>query len=132
MKCSWLYPIRGFFYPLDTWGKMYGLYLNCEFEVLKNWSQYINNFGVLCMCGIFNVCVFWQLCGCFVIYVIVFTVFLFCFIYVYLLLFVTSVRTTATELISIAINNDDSNNKWKFFIDSCKGPSGLKLINLQL
>ena len=35
--------------------------------------------------------------GVLVICVLVFTVFLCCFVYVYLFLFVTSVRTTATE-----------------------------------
>jgi len=35
--------------------------------------------------------------GVLVICVLVFTVFLYCFIYIYLLLFVTSVRTTATK-----------------------------------
>ena len=43
------------------------------------------------MCGCFDYCV-----GVLVICVLVFTVFLYCF-YVYLFLFVTSVRTTATE-----------------------------------
>jgi hypothetical protein len=50
------------------------------------------------------VCVGFVMCRCIdnyvgglVICVLVFTVFLYCFIYVYLLLFVTSVRTTATE-----------------------------------
>ena len=60
------------------------------------------------MCGFCNVWVWvfvgFVMCGCFdkclgvlVICVLVFTVFLYCFVYVYLLLFVTSVRTTATE-----------------------------------
>jgi len=60
------------------------------------------------MCGFCNVwvclCVGFVMCGCFnnsvvvlVICVLVFTVFLYCFFYVYLLLFVTSVRTTATK-----------------------------------
>ena len=50
------------------------------------------------------VCVSFVMCGCFdscmgvlVKCVLVFTVFLYCFVYVYLLLFVTIVRTTATE-----------------------------------
>ena len=57
------------------------------------------------------VCVGFVICGCFdncvgilvicvhvfTVFCIVSTVFLYCFIYVYLLLFVTSVRTTATE-----------------------------------
>jgi hypothetical protein len=50
------------------------------------------------------VCVGFVMCGCFencvgvlVICVLVFTVFLYCFFYVYLFLFVTSVRTSATE-----------------------------------
>ena len=50
------------------------------------------------------VCVGFVMCGCFVncvgillICVLVFAVFSYCFVYVYLLLFVTSVRTTATE-----------------------------------
>ena len=60
------------------------------------------------MCGLCNVwvcvCVGFVMCGCFdncvgilVICVLVFTVFLYCFFYVYLFLFVTSVRTAATE-----------------------------------
>jgi predicted membrane channel-forming protein YqfA (hemolysin III family) len=60
------------------------------------------------MCGFCNVwacaCVGFLMCGCFnnrvdvlVIRVFVFIVFFYCFVYVYLLLFVTSVRTTATE-----------------------------------
>ena len=44
------------------------------------------------MCGCFDNCV-----GVLEICVLVFTVFLYCFVYVNLLLFVTSVRTTATE-----------------------------------
>ena len=44
------------------------------------------------MCGCFDNCV-----GVLVICVLVFTVFLYCFVYVYLLVFDTSVRTTATE-----------------------------------
>ena len=51
------------------------------------------------MCGCFDYCV-----GVLVICVLVFTVFyivctvfLYCFFYVYLFLFVTSIRTTATE-----------------------------------
>jgi hypothetical protein len=59
------------------------------------------------MCRFCNVwvcvCVGFVMCGCFdnrmnilVIYVLVFTVFLCCFVYVYLILFVTIVRTTAT------------------------------------
>ena len=50
------------------------------------------------------VCVGFVMCGCFdnsvgvlVVCVLEFTVFLYCFFYVYLFLFVTSVRTTATE-----------------------------------
>ena len=60
------------------------------------------------MCGFCNVwaraCVGFMVCGCFeyrvdvlVISVFVFIVFFYCFGYVYLLLFVASVRTTATE-----------------------------------
>jgi len=60
------------------------------------------------MCGFSNVwvcvCVGFVMCGCFnncvgvlVICVFVLTVFLYCFVYVYLVLYVTSVRTTATE-----------------------------------
>jgi len=60
------------------------------------------------MCGFCNVwvcvCVGFVMCGCFdncvdvlVICVLVFTVFLYCFFYVHLSLFVTNVRTTATE-----------------------------------
>jgi hypothetical protein len=44
------------------------------------------------MCGCFHNCV-----GVLIICVLVFTVFLYCFFYVHLFLFVTSVRTTATE-----------------------------------
>jgi len=54
----------------------------------------------VCMCGFCNVWV----CGCFdncvgvsVICVLVFKVFWYCFVYAYLFLFVTSLRTTATE-----------------------------------
>ena len=51
-------------------------------------SECFDNFvGVLVIC----VLVFTVVC-------IVCTVFLYCFVYVYLLLFVTKVRTTATEL----------------------------------
>jgi len=32
------------FYPLDTWVQFYGLYLNWKFEILKDWSHYIENF----------------------------------------------------------------------------------------
>ena len=45
----------------------------------------------VCICG------FCKVEGVLVICVIIFTVFLYCFFYVYLFLFVTSVRTTATE-----------------------------------
>jgi len=48
--------------------------------------------GGFVMCGCFDSCV-----GVFVICVLVFTVFLYCFVYVCLFIFVTSVRTTATE-----------------------------------
>ena len=62
----------------------------------------------VCMCGFHNVwvcvCVGFVMRGCFnncvgvlLICVLVFTLFLYCFVYVYLLLFVTNVRTTATE-----------------------------------
>ena len=46
----------------------------------------------VCVCGCFDICV-----GVLVIRVLVFTVFLCCFFYVYLLLFVTTVRTAASE-----------------------------------
>jgi len=46
----------------------------------------------VCVGGCFDNCV-----GILVICVLVFTVFLYCFFYVYLFLFVTSVRSTATE-----------------------------------
>ena len=46
----------------------------------------------LLMCGCFDNCM-----GVLVICVLVFTAFFNCFVYVYLFLFVTSVRTTATE-----------------------------------
>jgi len=60
------------------------------------------------MCGFCNVrvcvCVGFVMCGYFdncvvvlVICVLVFTVFLYCFVYALLFLFVTSVRSTATE-----------------------------------
>ena len=45
----------------------------------------------VCMCGCFDNCV-----GVLVMSVLVFTVFLCCFVYVYLFLFVISVRTTVT------------------------------------
>jgi hypothetical protein len=63
----------------------------------------------LCMCGFYNmrtcVCVGFDNCvvvlvTCalvFTVFCVVCTVLLYCFIYVYLLLFVTSVRTAATE-----------------------------------
>jgi len=58
----------------------------------------------VCVCMGFVMCGFISMCGCFdncmvvfVICVLVLTVFLCCFVYVYLLLFVISVRTTATE-----------------------------------
>jgi hypothetical protein len=62
----------------------------------------------MCTCGFCNVwvcvCMGFIMCGCFdncmgvlVICVLVFTVFLHCFTYVYVFLFVTSVRTTAIE-----------------------------------
>ena len=53
----------------------------------------------VCMCGCFDNCV-----GTLVICVLAFTVFLYCFFYVYLFLFVTSVRTTAPTENSIAVN----------------------------
>ena len=47
----------------------------------------------VCVCvGVFDNCV-----GVLVICVLAFTVFLYCFVYGYLFLFVTSVRTIATE-----------------------------------
>jgi hypothetical protein len=50
------------------------------------------------MYGFCNVCVcFDNSMGVLVIRVPVFTVFLYCFFYVYLFLFVTTVRTTAAE-----------------------------------
>ena len=62
----------------------------------------------MCMCGFRNVwvcvCKGFVMCGCFdncvcvlVICVLVFTVFLYCFVYVCLILFVTIVKTAATE-----------------------------------
>ena len=69
----------------------------------------------MCMCEFCNVwvcvCMGFVMCGCvyvkcgctdncvgvLVICVLVFTVFLYCFVYVYLLLFVSIGRTTATE-----------------------------------
>jgi hypothetical protein len=51
----------------------------------------------VCMCGCMYVWCFDNCEGVLVICVLVFTVFLYCFVYVYLLLFVTSVMTTATE-----------------------------------
>ena len=51
----------------------------------------------VCVCGFCNVCGCFDICmGVLVICILVFTVFLY-FIYVCLFLFVTSVRTTATE-----------------------------------
>ena len=35
-----------FLYPLDTWFQVHGLYLNWKFEVLKDWSHYIENFNI--------------------------------------------------------------------------------------
>jgi len=49
--------------------------------------------------------------GVVVIYVLAFTVFSYCFIHVYLFLFVTSVRTAATERKIITVNNNNNNNK---------------------
>ena len=46
---------------------------------------------VVCIYGCFDNCVVFVIC------VLVFTVFLYCFFYVYLVLFVTSVRTATTE-----------------------------------
>ena len=62
----------------------------------------------MCTCGFCNVwvcvCMSFVMCECFdncmgvlVICVLVFTVFLHCFTYVYVFLFVTSVRTTGIE-----------------------------------
>jgi hypothetical protein len=52
----------------------------------------------VCVCVGFVMCVCFDNCvGVSVICVLVFTVFLYCFVYVYLSLFVTSVRSTATE-----------------------------------
>jgi hypothetical protein len=53
----------------------------------------------VCVCGGFDNCV-GVLVICvlvFTVFCIVYTVFLYCFVYVYLFLFVTTVRTTATE-----------------------------------
>jgi len=56
------------------------------------------------MCGCFDNCVGVCMCGCFdncagvlVICILLFTVFFYCFVCVYLFLFVTIVRTSATE-----------------------------------
>ena len=52
----------------------------------------------MCVCVGFVMCVCFDNCvGVLVIRLLVFTVFLSCFVYVYLFLFVTSVRTTATK-----------------------------------
>ena len=53
----------------------------------------------VCMCGCFDNCVGVLVICVFVftVFCIVCTVFLYCFFYIYLFLFVTSVRTTATE-----------------------------------
>jgi hypothetical protein len=52
----------------------------------------------VCVCVGFEMCVCFDNCvGVLVICVLVFTVFLYCFVNVYLFLFVTGVRTTATE-----------------------------------
>ena len=52
----------------------------------------------LCACMGFVMCECYDNCmGVLVIGVLVFTVLLYCFVYVYLFLFVTSVRTTGTE-----------------------------------
>jgi len=68
-KLKWLnttdYIISGaFFYPLDMWVQIYGLYVNWEVEVLKYRSHCIENFGRVGGCC-FVMCMFWKLCGCF-------------------------------------------------------------------
>jgi len=77
--------------------------LYCGFNLFCNvWVCVCFGFvmcGCVCMCGCSDNCV-----GVLIIYVLVFAVFcvvctvlLYCFVEVYLFLFVTSVRTTATE-----------------------------------
>jgi len=52
----------------------------------------------VCVCVGFVMFVYFDNCvGVLVIHVLVFTVFWYCFVYVHLFLFVTNVRTTATE-----------------------------------
>ena len=52
----------------------------------------------VCMCGLCNLWVFWQLCGCLGnMCTCIYCVCLYCFIYVYLFLFVSSLRTIVTE-----------------------------------
>jgi hypothetical protein len=62
-------------------------------------------YGCVYICvGVCMLCVGFVMCGCFdnyvgvlVIHILVYTVFWYSFVYVCLFLFVTSVRTTATE-----------------------------------
>jgi hypothetical protein len=66
-------------------------------------------------------CVGFVMCGCFgnmcpCIYCV-----LYCFVYVHLLLFVTTVSTTATERNSIAVNNNNNKSKsvaWQLSLEN--------------
>ena len=60
--------------------------------------------GYVCRCVGLGMCVGVCMCGCFVLRVLVFTVFcivctviFYCFVYVYLFLFATTLRTTDNE-----------------------------------
>jgi hypothetical protein len=90
------------------WGYLILLWLFYFMSIL--YSGCFNLFCNICVCVCVRVCVY-EFCnvwfcnvlgvltivrGVLVICVLVFTVFLYCFFYVYLFLFVTSVRTTAT------------------------------------
>ena len=87
-----------------VWPYTDGAWLYCDYFVLcVSCTVVVLTFFVICgcvcvcVCGFCNVWLFWQLCVCFgntctCIYCV-----LYCFVYVYFFLFVTNVRTTATE-----------------------------------
>ena len=92
------------------WPCTAGTWLYCDYFIwCVSCTLVVSTCFVICVCGCFD-----NYVGVLVISVLVFTVFLYCFVYVYLFSFVTSVRNTATELNSIAVNKNKNNKNIKF------------------
>ena len=105
------------------WPYMEGIWLYCDYFIWwVSRTVVVLTFFIICGCVGFVMCGYFDSCvGVLLICVLVFIVFLYCFIYVYLLLFVNSVRLLPPSENSIAVNNNNNNSqgcKEQLIIDS--------------